>query len=175
MKVSIVSLTCCAGCISSLLNAGDALLEILSGDFEIVYSPTFIDLKEIPEADLAIVEGGVRTQADENLIREVRAKSKVLVALGICATHGGITTLGNIKSIKRLLEKEYTLIDTGKLPELKDLMYPICNFVDVDYYIPGCPPMPFLIIHSLKSMVSGKTPDAPSKRRLHRMPQKNRS
>ena len=158
MKVSIVSLTCCAGCISSLLNAGDALLEILSGDFAIVYSPTFIDLKEIPEVDLAIVEGGVRTQADENLIREVRAKSKVLVALGICATHGGITTLGNIKSIKRLLEKEYTLIDTGRLPELKDLMYPICNFVDVDYYIPGCPPMPFLIIHSLKSIVSGKTP-----------------
>ncbi|MEM3597226.1 MAG: F420-nonreducing hydrogenase [Candidatus Bathyarchaeia archaeon] len=158
MKVSIVSLTCCAGCISSLLNAGDAFLEILSEDFEIVYSPTFIDLKEIPEVDLAIVEGGVRTQADENLIMEVRAKSKVLVALGICATHGGITTLGNITSIKKLLEKEYTLIDTSKLPELKDLMYPICNFVDVDYYIPGCPPMPFLIIHSLKSIVSGKTP-----------------
>ena len=158
MKVSVVSLTCCAGCISSLLNAGDVLLEILSGDFEIVYSPTFVDLKEIPEVDLAIVEGGVRTQADENLIREVRAKSKVLVALGICATHGGITTLGNIMSVKKLLEKEYTLIDTGRLPELKDLMYPICNFADVDYYIPGCPPMPFLIVHSLKSIVSGKTP-----------------
>jgi F420-non-reducing hydrogenase small subunit len=158
MKVSIISLTCCAGCVSSFLNAGEALLEILSGDFEIVYSPTFIDLKEIPEVDLAIVEGGVRTQADENLIREVRAKSKVIVALGICATHGGITTLGNLMSVKRLLEREYTLIDTGRLPELKDLMYPICNFVDVDYYIPGCPPMPFLIVHSLKSIVSGKMP-----------------
>jgi len=158
MKVSIVSLTCCAGCVSSLLNSGDALLDILSGDFEIVYSPTFIDLKEIPEVDLAVVEGGVRTQADENLIREVRAKSKILVALGICATHGGITTLGNIKSVRELLEKEYTLIDKGRLPELEDLMYPICNFVDVDYYIPGCPPMPFLIIHSIKSIVSGKPP-----------------
>jgi F420-non-reducing hydrogenase small subunit len=158
MKVSIISLTCCAGCVSSFLNAGEALLEILSGDFEIVYSPTFIDLKEIPEVDLAIVEGGVRTQADENLIREVRAKSKVIVALGICAAHGGITTLGNLMSVKRLLEREYTLIDTGRLPELKDLMYPICNFVDVDYYIPGCPPMPFLIVHSLKSIVSGKMP-----------------
>lgn len=158
MKVSIVSLTCCAGCVSSLLNAGDALLEILSGDFEIVYSPTFIDFKEIPEVDLAVVEGGVRTQEDENLIREVRAKSKILVALGICATHGGITTLGNVTSLKRLLEREYTLIDTSKLPELKDLMYPICNFVDVDYYIPGCPPMPFLITHSLKNILSGKTP-----------------
>ena len=158
MKVNIISLTCCAGCVSSFLNAGDALLEILSGDFEIVYSPTFVDLKEIPEVDLSIVEGGVRTVSDEELIREVRAKSRILVALGICATHGGITSLGNVTSVKKLLEKEYLLPVSSKLPELEDLMYPICNFVDVDYYIPGCPPMPFLIVHSLKSIVSGKTP-----------------
>jgi len=158
VKVNIISLTCCAGCVSSFLNAGDALLEILSGDFEIVYSPTFVDLKEIPEVDLSIVEGGVRTVSDEELIREVRAKSRILVALGICATHGGITSLGNVTSVKKLLEKEYLLPVSSKLPELEDLMYPICNFVDVDYYIPGCPPMPFLIVHSLKSIVSGKTP-----------------
>jgi F420-non-reducing hydrogenase small subunit len=134
-------------------------LEILSEDFEIVYSPTFVDLKEIPEVDLAIVEGGVRTVSDEELIKEVRAKSRILVALGICATHGGITSLGNVASVKKLLEKEYTLpASGGKLPELEDLMYPICNFVDVDYYIPGCPPMPFLIVHTLKSIVSGKAP-----------------
>ena len=158
MKVSIISLTCCAGCVSSLLNAGNALLEILSGDFDIVYSPTFIDVKDIPNVDLAIVEGGVRTNRDEELIKEVRAKSKTLVALGICATHGGITSLGNIVSAKKFLEKEYSLLKSSKLPELEDLMYPICSFVDVDYYIPGCPPMPFLIVHSLKSIVGGKTP-----------------
>jgi F420-non-reducing hydrogenase small subunit len=158
LKVSIISLTCCAGCVSSFLNAGEALLEILSEDFDIVYSPTFVDLKEIPEVDLAIVEGGVRTEADEKLIREVRAKSQILVALGICATHGGITSLGNLKSVKKLLEKEYSLPVSRELPKLEDLMYPICNFVDVDYYIPGCPPMPFLIVHSLKSIVSGKSP-----------------
>jgi F420-non-reducing hydrogenase small subunit len=158
LKVSIISLTCCAGCVSSLLNAGDALLEILLEDFDIVYSPTFMDLKEIPEVDLAIVEGGVRTKEDENYIREMRAKSKTLVAIGICATHGGITSLGDLTSLKNLLEKEYSLLESSKLPELEDLMYPICNFVDIDYYIPGCPPMPMLLVHSLKSIVSGKTP-----------------
>jgi F420-non-reducing hydrogenase small subunit len=158
VKVNIISLTCCAGCISSFLNAGDALYEILFGDFEIIYSPTFVDLKEISEVDLAIVEGGVRTTDDEKLIREVRAKCKILVALGICATHGGITSLGNALSVKKLLEKEYSIPLSSRLPELEDLMYPICSFVDVDYYIPGCPPMPFLIVHSLKSIVSGKAP-----------------
>ena len=158
MKVNIISLACCAGCVSSFLNAGDALLEVLSGDFEIVYSPTFVDLKEIPRVDLAIVEGGVRTEDDEELVREVRAKSRILVALGICATHGGVTSLGNILSVRKLLERKYPVLDSSRLPELKDLMYPISNFVDVDYYIPGCPPMPFLIVHALKSIVSGKTP-----------------
>lgn len=158
MKVSIVSLTCCAGCVSSFLNAGDALLEILSQHFDIVYSPTFVDLKEVQSADLAIVEGGIRTSEDERLIKEVRAKSRILVALGLCATHGGITSLGNLVSAKKFLEKEHSLLASTKLPELKDLMYPVCSFVDVDYYIPGCPPMPLLIVHSLKSIVSGKAP-----------------
>jgi len=114
VKVSIISLTCCAGCVSSFLNAGEALLEILLDDFQIIYSPTFMDLKEIPEVDMAIVEGGVRTQADEKLIKEVRAKSKILVALGICATHGGITSLGNMLSLKKLLEKDYSVFDSIK-------------------------------------------------------------
>jgi len=156
MKASIVSLTCCAGCVSSLLNAGNAFLEILSQDLEIIYSPTFIDLKEVPDVDLAIVEGGVRTEEDEKIIREVRAKCRILVALGICATHGGITSLGNVSSVRRLLEKEYLMFQSFRLPKIKDLMYPICNFVDVDYYIPGCPPMPLLIVHGLKSILSGK-------------------
>lgn len=134
------------------------MIDVLSEDFEIVYSPTFIDLKEIPNVDLAIVEGGVRTKEDERLVREVRAKCRILVALGLCATHGGITSLGNVLSLKSLLETEYSLTDKTKLPELEDLMYPICTFVDVDYYIPGCPPMPLLIVHTLKSIVSGKQP-----------------
>lgn len=159
MKVSIVSLTCCAGCVSSLLNAGEALIDVLSGEFEIVYSPTFMDLKEIPEVDLAIVEGGIRTESDENLIRQTRAKSRLLVALGICATHGGITSLGNLKSVKKVLEREYSPLNGKRLPELTDLMYPICNFVDVDYYIPGCPPMPLLILHTLKAIANNKVPE----------------
>jgi F420-non-reducing hydrogenase small subunit len=57
-----------------------------------------------------------------------------------------------------MLEKDQSFLDK-RLPELEDLMYPICSFVDVDYYVPGCPPMPFLIVHSLKSIASGKKPD----------------
>jgi len=81
----------------------------------IVYSPTFIDLSDIPNVDLSIVEGGIRTDEDLQYIREVRAKSRMLVALGLCATHGGITSLDNVHSLKKLLEKEYHVVDTNSL------------------------------------------------------------
>ena len=159
MRASIVSLTCCAGCVSSLLNAGQGLMDILLGELEVIYSPTFIDLREVPKVEVAIVEGGVRTESDEEIVREVRAKSDILVALGLCATHGGITSLGNLSSARELIEKAYSIMDSKSLPELKDLMYPIDHFVDVDYYIWGCPPMPLLIVHTLKSILRGKKPE----------------
>jgi len=159
LKASIVSLTCCAGCVSSFLNAGEGLTEILLGELDVIYSPTFIDLKEVPKVEVAIVEGGVRTESDEEMVREVRAKSDILVALGLCATHGGITSLGNLSSARELIEKAYSIMDSKRLPELKDLMYPIDHFVDVDYYIWGCPPMPLLIVHTLKSILTGKKPE----------------
>jgi len=158
VKVCTLSLTCCAGCLSSLVNAGEELVNLL-GDVDVVYSTTFMDTREIPRVDLAIVEGGVRTEEDEELLRELRAKTETLVALGICATHGGVTSLGNILSLKKLLEERYTMVHSASLPELKDMMYPICTFVDVDCYIPGCPPMPNLITKTLKSLIRGEKPE----------------
>ena len=134
-------------------------MDILLGELEVIYSPTFIDLREVPKVEVAIVEGGVRTESDEEIVREVRAKSDILVALGLCATHGGITSLGNLSSARELIEKAYSMIDLKSLPELKDLMYPIDHFVDVDYYIWGCPQMPLLIVHTLKSILRGRKPE----------------
>jgi F420-non-reducing hydrogenase small subunit len=158
MKLNIISLACCAGCITSLLNAGEAFIDVVSRDIDLIYCPTFIDMSEIPSVDISIIEGGVRTEEDLKLVKEVRAKSKTVIALGICATHGGITSLGNVHFLKKLLEEEFPATGTLQLPELKDLMYPVCSFVDVDYYVPGCPPMPMLIIHTLKSILNNRPP-----------------
>lgn len=158
MKVCMLSLTCCAGCFLSFLSGGEDLYDFLTKDVEVVYSTTFLDTKEIPRVDLAIVEGGVKTEADENLLREIRAKSTKLVALGICATHGGVTSLGNRMSLKKFLEAKMPGAQSKILPELKDMIYPICTFADVDYYVPGCPPMPSHIIKTLRSIVKGEEP-----------------
>jgi F420-non-reducing hydrogenase small subunit len=160
VKICTVSLTCCAGCLSSFVNIGEILFDILK-EVEVVYWPTFVDLKEIQHVDLAIVEGGIRTEEDEEIIREVRAKANTLLALGICATHGGVTSLGNVFSLKKALEKEYPGVykRATSLPKLKDMMYSIDNFVDVDIYIPGCPPMPTPIYKTLQSWLKGEKPE----------------
>ena len=160
VKICTVSLTCCAGCLSSLVNIGEILFDILK-EVEVIYWPTFVDLKEIQHVDLAIVEGGIRTEEDEEIIREVRAKADTLLALGICATHGGVTSLGNVFSLKKALEEEYPGVykRATSLPKLKDMMYPIDNFVDVDIYIPGCPPMPTPIQKTLQSWLKGEKPE----------------
>lgn len=172
VKINIVSLTCCAGCVSSMINAGERLYDLLQRGVEVVYSPTFVDTKEIQRVDIAIVEGGVKTDEDEDLIREVRAKCDVLVAIGICATHGGITSLGNVFSLIEILEKEYPGIMHTSLPRIRDMIYPICSFVDVDYYVPGCPPMSHLIIDTVEPLIKREKPSRHTKIVCNECPRK---
>lgn len=172
VKINIVSLTCCAGCVSSMINAGERLYDLLQRGVEVVYSPTFVDTKEIQRVDIAIVEGGVKTDEDEDLLREVRAKCDVLVAIGICATHGGITSLGNVFSLIEILEKEYPGIMYTSLPRIRDMIYPICSFVDVDYYVPGCPPMSHLIIDTVEPLIKREKPSRHTKIVCNECPRK---
>jgi len=139
-----------------MVNAGERLYDLLQRGVEVVYSPTFVDTKEIQRVDMAIVEGGVKTDENEELLREVRAKCNILVAIGICATHGGITSLGNVFSLMEILEKEYPGVMHSSLPRIREMIYPICSFVDVDYYVPGCPPMSHLIIGTIDSLIKGE-------------------
>ena len=156
-------MTCCAGCISSFINADEELYNLLQRGVEVVYSPTFVDTKEIKRVDIAIIEGGVKSDEDEELLREVRAKCDTLIALGICATHGGITSLGNVLSLSKILEKEYPGVIRSSLPKMRQMIYPICSFVDVEYYIPGCPPMPFRIMETITSILKGEKPQRSTK------------
>lgn len=75
VKINIVSLTCCAGCVSSIINAGERLYDLLQRGVEVVYSPTFVDTKEIQRVGIAIVEGGVKTDEDEDITgKDIRVK-----------------------------------------------------------------------------------------------------
>ena len=80
----------CSGCHMSLLDLDEALITI-SQRVDLVYSP-LVDAREYPhDVDVALVEGAVSTEEDLEKIRQVRERTRILVALGDCATTGNIS------------------------------------------------------------------------------------
>ena len=107
MPVTVASewLNSCSGCEIAILNLGETLLELLP-ELDFVHIPVLMDHKhygqmgdkseiEIPEAVVGLVSGGIRNEEHLEVAREMRKKCKILIALGTCATHGGIPALIN--------------------------------------------------------------------------------
>ncbi|ADG13053.1 hypothetical protein Metin_0383 [Methanocaldococcus infernus ME] len=165
-KVGIIQLCGCSGCHISFLDLHDKLLEVLP-NIEIVYAPIIMDAKEIPDGiDVFLVEGGIRNKHDEHLIKEIREKSKIVVAFGTCAAYGGIPGLANLYDKEELLKEVYNTDSTDnkgempkeEIPELTDVLRPISDYVKVDYVIPGCPPCPDEIAKALEAILKGEAP-----------------
>ncbi|MBD3206495.1 F420-nonreducing hydrogenase [Candidatus Bathyarchaeota archaeon] len=163
-KILLTGLAGDSGCQVASLGLHEALVDILAAN-EPVFAPTLIDAKEIPEEiDVAIVEGGIRNTHEEEIIKEIREKSKVLIAIGACAVQGGIPGLANLKDGKELMKEIYSEMrgtDKGTIPRhLESLaeQHPLSHFVKVDYVIPGCPPEVDDIAHTLTSLLNGNEP-----------------
>ena len=167
-KVTVATtwLQSCSGCHIALLDLHAELLDVLDL-IDIKYSP-IVDIKTVPEVDVGIIEGAVANEDNEELLHEFRRKSKTLIALGTCACFGGIPGLRNLHHTSEILECGY--IDTastvdGAIPtssELPDLMpnvKPLHQIVDIDYTIPGCPPLPGAIKDTLVALIEGRTPE----------------
>ena len=167
-KVSVATtwLQSCSGCHISLLDMHEGLLDVLNL-IEIKYS-TIVDVKEVPEVDIGIIEGAVANGGNEEILKIFREKAKSIIALGTCACFGGIPGLRNLFKLEDVLQRGY--VDTestvdGKIPagpeipQLKEYVKPINQVVDVDYYIPGCPPLPSAIKDALVAIVNGDEPE----------------
>ncbi len=137
-KFAVLQLSGCAGCEVSLLNA-DAWVD----KYQLVYMPLVISASGVPEVDILLVSGGVRTDEDlHNLKRSVKKANKV-VAVGTCAISGGVTNLGNREEVRNFFMNQSEQRD---LPRLLADCRPIADFVKVERYLPGCPPTPELFM-----------------------------
>ncbi len=154
MKIATLKLASCSGCHIALLDTHEKFLEIVD---KIVFSPILLDTREIPDCDIVLVEGSVRTKEELNLLKNAREKSNTVVAFGSCAALGGITSLGNIFSGKQIIESVYST-ELKNTPEFLNEALPIDEFVEVDYYLPGCPPPPNLIVEFLEALLKGEEP-----------------
>jgi NAD-reducing hydrogenase small subunit len=167
IKLATVWLGGCSGCHMSFLDLDEFLIE-LNKVVEIVYSP-IADFKKFPEGvDLVLVEGAIANDEHVHLIKDIRKKSKVLVSFGDCAVTGNVTAMRSpLKNAKVVLERSYIEVsDTnpqipeweGILPILLDRVKPVHEVVNVDFFLPGCPPPAERIKAVVESLLKGEIP-----------------
>jgi F420-non-reducing hydrogenase small subunit len=154
----------CGGCEIAVLNTHEKILDV-DANFEVVFWPVAMDAKykdveamEDGSILLTLFNGGIRNDENEHIAKLLRRKSKILVAFGSCACEGCIPGLANLSSPKQIFDTAYETVSTDnpshfrpqieyKMPEGEITIpqfYPVLKtldqVVDVDYYMPGCPP-----------------------------------
>jgi F420-non-reducing hydrogenase small subunit len=141
-QFAVLQLSGCAGCEVSLLNAGEWL-----DQYQLAYMPLVISTHDVPEVDVLLVTGGVRTDEDLYNLRRAARRAGQVVAVGTCAISGGIASLGDRQEVRQvfLLQAE-----RYHLPDLLPQCRPIDAVVEVDRYLPGCPPTPELFLAVLR-------------------------
>jgi len=154
----------CSGCHMSFLDLGERVIELMDS-CELVYSP-LMDIKEFPEGvDVTMVEGAVANLENLELLQQIRKSSKLLISFGDCAITGNVTSLRNFFSVEDVLTAVYhagpgSAPRSDKtdeiLPELLPRVLPLHQVVQVDAYIPGCPPDPERIYTALVALLQGK-------------------
>lgn len=157
----------CSGCHMSFLDMDEWLLE-LAAKADYVWGP-FVDNKTYPdEVDIAMIEGAVCNEDNLEVVRHIRKHTKYLISFGDCAVTGNVTALRNsLNGTEPVLTRSYQELanmdpsfpsDPGVLPVLRERVFPVHKVVDVDFYIPGCPPPATRIREVLEALVDGREP-----------------
>ena len=180
LKLAVYWASACGGCSVSVLDVHERLFDVISAaDF--VFWPIALDIKykdveEMPDnyIDVTLFNGAVRNSENEHMANLLRKKSKILVAYGSCSQLGGIPGLANFSTkediFRRVYEESESTINTEKtrpvseykvkeglleIPVLYNDVRSLSQTVEVDYFIPGCPPQTERLLEVFTAIVSG--------------------
>jgi F420-non-reducing hydrogenase small subunit len=190
MKIVHEWLSACSGCETVLLDYAP-FFEQMIHDMEIIYMPLLMDRKTsppsqdpgqadtpiYPEADIAIVSGALRSEQDLARLLAIKKSSNRLIALGTCATHGGIPALSNSFTADQLIG---SVFNSGfpatpgdqtdgadgavpRLPQLLDRVYAVDEKSTPDLLLPGCPPNPAAVMEAISALARGEHPRLPER------------
>ncbi|HEY1337029.1 MAG TPA: hypothetical protein VGF59_05935 [Bryobacteraceae bacterium] len=170
----------CGGCEVSVANLHEKILEV-DRNFDFMFCPCLMDTKEreieaLPDGAIALTffNGAIRTDENEHMAHLLRRKTQTLVAFGSCARGGCIPALSNLHTRAEHLQAVYhadptaespngveprpvTCVPEGelRLPVFHDRVRALAQVVDVDYFIPGCPPESHQIWAVVKTVIEG--------------------
>jgi coenzyme F420-reducing hydrogenase gamma subunit len=135
IKVGVFSFTCCEGCVVSFIEILNKKYEEYMKKIEIVNMRTLKTSKQIKLMDLAFVEGAISTESEIKKLKEIRKKTKKLIALGSGAVNGYPSNQRNKFSAEK---KKVIQPLIEKMNQVKTIE-PINKCVKVDDNIEGCP------------------------------------
>jgi F420-non-reducing hydrogenase small subunit len=173
----------CGGCEIAILELGTKLVD-LANKVDIVFWPAamdykYSDLEAMPDQsiDVAFMNGAIQNSENAHIAKLLRKKSKLLVAFGACAYLGGIPALANTTTRDGIFANSYKETPTtnnpektfprshvetkeGELtiPEFYNTVKTLDQVVEVDYYVPGCPPVGEQVSKVIDQFVSGQLP-----------------
>lgn len=134
-RVVVVGLASCFGCQLQITNAESHLLEVI-GQIDLRYWQLASSEPMPDDFDVAIIEGAVTTEESENLVRSLRKRAKVVVAIGACATTAGIPGMAAESFLKRPGQVyDHVPLACG------DMVAPrsVGAVIDVDFEVRCCP------------------------------------
>lgn len=170
IRLATIWLSGCSGCHMSFLDLDEFLID-LAQSVEVVFSPVGSDVKEYPEnVDVCLVEGAVANQENLELLHTVRRNTKLVIAFGDCAVTTNVTGIRNQKGDAQVvlqrgygeLSEEHQLPQQqtgGILPPLLPRVLPVHEVVDIDLFLPGCPPEADRIKAAIAPLLAGELPE----------------
>ncbi len=156
-KVAVWKFASCDGCQLSLLDCEDELLSVV-GEIEIAYFLEATRAVVKGPYDLSLVEGSITTDHDVHRIRKIRQQSKKLIAIGACATGGGIQALRNFADVDDYIRTVYARPDY--ISTLRTST-PIQEHVAVDFELRGCPINKNQLLEVICATLNGRVPNVP--------------
>jgi len=171
----------CGGCEITITELGMRLVD-LSEKVDIVFWPAAMDFKyqdveAMPDnhIDFCFFNGAIRNSENEHIAKLLRRKSKNLIAFGSCSHLGGIPGLANLFDVETLLERvfdEIPSLDESRgthprpvnkvpegeidIPKMLNRVQTLAQLVEVDYFMPGCPPVVDQVWSVFQAVLSGK-------------------
>ena len=182
-KLGICWLGGCGGCDEAVVDLHEDILKVTAA-LDLVLWPVALDFKyhhieamKDNEITLSIINGSVRNSEHEEIAHLLRRKSQLILAFGACACFGGTPGMANMKSKQEIFQWVYgdapTVVNPKgnvpqpltrvngyelTLPEFYTQVYPLNRVIDIDYYLPGCPPPPNLIFDAVTAVLQGNLP-----------------
>lgn len=156
-RVAFFDFASCEGCQLQIVNLEEDLLQVVEAVDVVSFREAMKEHSD--DYDIAFVEGSITRRSDEARIKDIRQNAKVLIALGSCATLGGINCIKNFQELGYV--RRFVYGDMASHYETYPAR-PLKAVVPVDFEIHGCPINRKEFATVVKDLLLGKKPALPN-------------